>query len=1049
MESDSSLGQKTPLSVSSESLNSPLSPVAMDTSALAQEISRSKSETAKKRPVELEEKPSKISNVARDVTSRLYKPPEPKFKYVPKAKDKDTKTPPAGTRSSREKNVSPVGRGSSPKTLIDSYDKRHSPSPLRAATPKGRGSPTDKRHSPSPLRDSSKKSSPSSSKERGINQKTTSSKEDITKTPSKKQSNHQPSNDAKRKSTGESGPKAPRKESAVMAVRNKQYQSDSAIMRRSPDRLGFVASRLGGSSPLRQIASASSLASVPESLSEEDNGPLSTSGSSEPIIKKRARRGRAYLDDDEFRRHSAPDYEKLESEFNAYSKEMGSKPGERVCLSPPYKNSVSVDESVLSDFHHQVSETKSDVCPSAKTDAAIQSENVLPSDKVPQQQNSEFYISSNDEMTCDESDTRKDHTEMDSVEFVQPDLNTTEQPFTDKIHSHVNKTETESIVIGTKRDHSKKSEGDISLVPPNKKSKSESSETNLSEMKVSDTRDVDDGFSDDSLDSNNSADSLESDQVTISSVRLTKSFPDSLFINDRNAKIDLDDSLEKMNVDQTKDEMDSCNDIVQPKEVSIIGETYDPGSKEEMGMIEPDKGINNENMETIQPDTNESQEDVNKDSFEKSDSAKTDGLDLEEIEPLMDYEERYIVSLNIIPNVESHDSTVENQDHFDICDSDITSQQQNKMLSVPSNQELANELNLDNLTDKLCGDSDNVVSMDIARDMLNQVKKSQETADAENAKVHEELEVNLLLEGEKPLTHEELEIILKLHGQTCLLSEAEKAKALQRKADSEKASKLKIEIKSGNAVEEMNITEESEAAITRDEIIEHMEIEDVKQSSVDALPDVFTENQETVSNINDNKDGIQSECKEHHSDIVEPVSNEIYEQSEIEMGEEIPKSVENKPTHQSRNVEDNEQVNSMHAEKLNGTRSECMEHHSDIIEPVSNEIHEQIEIEKGEEIPKSVENKPTHQPRNVEDNEHVNSVHAEKLNGTESVDSNLLDGISASEILPHSRSLAVWTSLEYIAEVDVTGSHGSDDSLLDPQQELQVLQDALGQLPAK
>ena len=990
MESDSSLGQKTPLSVSSESLNSPLSPVAMDTSALAQDVSRSKSGSAKKRPVELEEKPSKISNVARDVTSRLYKPPEPKFKYVPKAKDKDTKTMPAGTRSSREKNVSPVGRGSSPKTLNDSYDKRHSPSPLRAATPKGRGSPTDKRHSPSPLRDSSKKSSPSSSKERGINQKTTSSKDEITKTPSKKQSNHQPSNDSKRKDTGEAGPKAPRKESAVMAVRNKQYQSDSAIMRRSPDRLGFVASRLGGSSPLRQMASASSLASVPESLSEEDNGPLGTSGSSEPIIKKRARRGRAYLDDDEFRRHSAPDYEKLESDFNAYSKEMGATPGERVCLSPPYKNSVSVDESALSDFHHQVSETKSNVCPTAKTDAAIQSEVVLPSDKVPQQQNSEFFISSNDEMTCDESDTRKDHTKMDSVEFEQPDLNTTEQPFTDRINPHENKTETETIVIGTKRDHSKKSEGDISSVPPNKKSKSESSETDLSEIKVSNTGDVDDGFSDDSLDSNNSADSLEKDQVTISSVRLTKSLPDSLFINDRNTNLDLDDSLEKVNVDQNKDEMGSCKDIVQPKEVSMISETCDSGSKEDLGMIESDKGINNENIETIQPDTNESQEDGNKDSFEKSDSAKTGGLDLEEIEPLMDYEERYIVSLNIIPNVESHDSTVENQDHFDRSDSDITCQQQINMLIVPSNQELTNELNLDNLPDKLYGDSDNVVSMDIARDMKNQENESQETiinsADAENAKVHEELEVNLLLEGETPLTHEELEIILKLEGQTCLLSEAEKAKALQRKADSEKASKLKIEIKSGNVVEEMSITEESEAAITGDEIIEHMEIEDVKQSNVDALPDVFTENQETVSNINDNKDEIQSECKENHSDIVEPVSNEICSQSEIEMEEEIPKSVENKPTHQSRNVEDNELVN---------------------------------------------------------------SVHAEKLNGTKSVDSNLLDGISATEMMPHTRSLAVWTSLEYIAEVDVTGSHGSDDSVLDPHQELQVLQDALGQLPAK
>ena len=1044
MESDSSLGQKTPLSVSSESLNSPLSPVAMDTSALAQDVSRSKSGSAKKRPVELEEKPSKISNVARDVTSRLYKPPEPKFKYVPKAKDKDSKTMPAGTRSSREKNGSPIGRGSSPKTLNDSYDKRHSPSPLRAATPKGRGSPTDKRHSPSPLRDSSKKSSPSSSKERGINQKTTSSKEEITKTPSKRQFNHQPSNDAKRKDTGEGGFKAPRKESAVMAVRNKQYQSDSAIMRRSPDRLGFVASRLGGSSPLRQMASASSLASVPESLSEEDNGPLSTSGSSEPIIKKRARRGRAYLDDDEFRRHSAPDYEKLESDFNAYSKEMGVTPGERVCLSPPYKNSVSVDESVLSDFHHQVSETKSDVCPSAKSDAAIQSEVVLPSDKVPQQQNSEFYISSNDEMTCDENDTRKDHTEMDSLESVQPDLNTTEQPFTDRINSHENKTETESIVIGTKRDHSKKSEGDISSVPPNKKSKSESSETDLSEIKVSDsTRDVDDGFSDDSLDSNNSADSLENDQITISSVRF----------KDRKTNLDLDDSLEKMNVDQNKDEMDSCKDIVQPKEVSMISEAYDSDSKEELGMKEPDTGINNENMETIQPDTNESQEVINKDSFEKSDSAKTDGLNLEEIEPFMDYEERYIVSLNIIPNVESHDSTVENQDHFDRSNSDLTSQQQNNMLNVPSNQGLANDSDHDNLTDKFCGDSDNVVSMDIARDMKNQETKSQETiinsADAENVKVHEELEVNLLLEGEKPLTHEELEVILKLHGQTCLLSEAEKAKALQRKADSEKASKLKIEIKSGNVAEEMSITEELEAELTEDEMIEHMEIEDVKQSNVDALPDIFTENQEIVSNINDNKDGIQSECKEHHSDIVEPVSNEICEQSEIEIGEEIPKSVENKPTHQSRNVEDNEQVNSIHAEKLNGTKSECMEYHSDIIKPVSNEIHEQIEIEKGEEIPRSVENKPTHQSRNVEDNEHVNSVHADKLNGTESVDSNLLDGISATEILPHTRSLAVWTSLEYIAEVDVTGSHGSDDSLLDPQQELQVLQDALGQLPAK
>ena len=1050
IETETPLEQKTLLSASSESLKSPISPVAMEITAQeADETAKSSTASSKRRHV-AEDKHSKITDVARDVTSRLYKPPEPKFKYVPKTKDKDTKTLPAKTRVSREKDVDNIGRGSSPRTLKDS-DNRHSPSPLRDAGLKGQGSParvvrdTDKRHSPSPLRDAGKRASPSPSKEKGKPMKTTSSKEENTKAASKKQTDLKPTCDTKRKGTVEAVSKTDRRESPVMAVRNKpQYQNDTAtaMIRRSPDRLGFVATRLGGSSPLRQMASASSLASVPESLSEEECGPLGASGSSEPVIKKRTRRGRAFLDDDEFRRHSAPDYDKLESEFNAYTKEMGFKPGERhaVSVASAYQTSVSVDESALSDSHYKQGSDKT--APSPETSESIRSESYLPMERLSQKHipNSEFYISSSDEMTCDEMENKVDDTRIDTTKYLNQ--NKTDTGLLDMEISHAdNKTgsKSNSMVVGIKRDHEKTSECDNIPLFSVKKSKSDNDKEQLETEQI--VSNNDDTFSDDSLDTDHSADSLEHGGKKEGIDRLTVSLPEHLFLKDEHTKLVSDDSLKKL-----EDEQHVVGDNDQTQFVPDKNIQSSANEKGNDNRTKLDSNVSDTELEfrcDLKPDG---------DNIESSSltALDTNVVNVEEIEPMMETEEseRFIVSLDIFPYVDVVDPVTENQYPFDIktdqeqtsgldsgidnltCEllteiipsdngnkaaestdstnvvsinlaRDMVDQERSPLITNESLADLGD--GFDNLTYKSVAeiipsdnenrtvenpDSTNVVSINVAKDMMNQERLPLSTndslADTENLTPHEELTVNLLLEGEKMLKHEELEVVLKLDGETCVLPSDEKASGVKTDIDSEDVDKIALENEPCN-IQNMDITEVqsySDVEMVEQETVEDME--PVKlEMSVKNTSDVHAEGKNTLAiDAVNNEAGTQSECKKEISNIKECVSSEISNQNKVKTELEV-------------------------------------------IEPDAN------------------------QDREGGDRGQINDIDAEMQAEIDLIETGIQDGISATLILPQTRTLAVWTSQEFMAEVDVAGSHGSDDSIGDPQQELQVLQEALEQLPAK
>ena len=757
--------ERTPLSASTESLKSPrpVSPVAMDITGKPMESARGKNEHVKRKH-DPEDKHSNISSVAKNVTSRLYQPPEPKFKYVPKSKQKEIKTASGRHRNPKERDLDAIGRGSPPR-ILRNQNTRHSPSPQRDLSRSGSNSPSrftrssDKRQSPSPLRQSpsplrqsssplrqslsplketGRKSSTSPAKGKGkVIDSSAGNKEG--KPPLKKADPKSVTNkEAKR--DGHDAPRTDKKESLIMAVRNKAPVDNTAAlidlkMRRSPDRLGVAPNRHVVTSPMRQMASTSSLASVPESLHEEDGGPLGSSSSSQQLIKKRNKRGRALLDEDEFRRHSAPDYDKLENEFNAYSKEMmGFNPSEKenVSVSPTYKTSVSVDESELQ--NSQLPE-ESDTAFSAAAAKSATSETQTNHDQIEKEQSSKFYVSSSDEMTSEETENMKEPTECSNSEIVletisdQSENNVSEDGICDvKATAETkNDIEPEAILIGMKRDHIDGPNDETLSIPPVKKSKSHEHDHTQLSAEAALKKEHDESFSNDSLDEEENSDSIQKNKDAIHTDRLTQSLPDNLLLLKENREKSVsNDSLEATE-DDTKDNLDYMD--------------FDAGAdKTELAEMNMDIVINQSgDMLQVEVVDNSLQPEIEDSLVDISDSRETDFQDEDP--------ETFIVTLDIktdesvsVPSLEdtnnSGTSVKDNVCNVDKVDSE--------------NQITNNEEHLEKLKNV------NVVSSNLAKDMVDGL-------------VHEELEVHLALEGETMLTHEEIEVELKLEGESCVL----------------------------------------------------------------------------------------------------------------------------------------------------------------------------------------------------------------------------------------------------------------------------------------
>ena len=764
--------ERTPLSASTESLKSPrpVSPVAMEITGKPMETARGRNEHVKRKH-KPEDKHSNISSVAKNVTSRLYQPPEPKFKYVAKSKQKEIKTASGRPRNPKERDLDAIGRGSPPRILrnqntrhspspqrdlsrsgsnspsrfVRNSDKRQSPSPLRQSPSPLRQSPSPLRQSPSRLRDTGRKSSPSPAKGKG--KVIDSSAGDKEGKPPLKKADPKYVTNKEAKHDGHDAPRTDKKESLIMAVRNKAPVDNTAAlidlkMRRSPDRLGVVPNRHVVTSPMRQMASTSSLASVPESLHEEDGGPLGSSTSSQQLIKKRNKRGRALLDEDEFRRHSAPDYDKLENEFNAYSKEMmGFNPSEKenVSVSPTYRTSVSVDESEL--LNSQLPE-ESDTAFSEAAAKSATSETQTNHDQIEKEQRSKFYVSSSDEMTSEETENMKEPTECSISEIVletisdQSENNVNEMLREDGIGDvkatadTKNDIEPEAILIGMKRDHIDGPNNETLSIPPVKKSKSHEHDYTQLSAEAALKKEHDESFSNDSLDEEENSDSIQKNKDAIHTDRLTQSLPDNLLLLKENREKSVSDDSLEVTEDDTKDNLDSM-DLDAGTKISELG-----GNAE----MDLDIVINqNGDMLKVEVVDNSPQPEIEDSQVDISDSRETD----------FQYEdpETFIVTLDI-----KTDESVSVQSLEDTNNSG-TSVKDNvcNVDKVDSENQISNnEEHLEKLKNV------NVVSSNLAKDMVDEL-------------VHEELEVHLALEGETMLTHEEIEVELKLEVESCVL----------------------------------------------------------------------------------------------------------------------------------------------------------------------------------------------------------------------------------------------------------------------------------------
>ncbi|XP_033735090.1 uncharacterized protein LOC117323766 [Pecten maximus] len=253
-----------------------------------------------------------LTSGAKEVTSRLYTAPPPKFKYEPKQKSKVVpKTNSVRKRDVKKDTSVGVGRNipstESKKGTEDgkSLRKSKSPSPGRQTVPlPGRQSTPSpgRRTSPSP----GKPASPAQRKQKSPQPEHTSKGE-----------GHDKEKVSDPGSTGQSVTKRIRHgsdESGVVPRLRQSVSQPTLTLNR-----GLTNNPRLTPTKLRPINSATSLASVPEAVGEEteavDNGQVTHTA----VVRRRKKR---QFDEDDTRRHSEPVGESLADAFEKYTQEM-------------------------------------------------------------------------------------------------------------------------------------------------------------------------------------------------------------------------------------------------------------------------------------------------------------------------------------------------------------------------------------------------------------------------------------------------------------------------------------------------------------------------------------------------------------------------------------------------------------------------------------------------------------------------------------------------------------------------------------------------------
>ena len=441
-----------------------------------------------------------ISHVAKQVTSRLYKSSEPKFKYVPKTKEKEVKTIPR-TKIHRDRGdpmLRELRDNKSPVKVLRDIERSKSESPQRHS----------KRSNVSPVKELDSRKRATSAPNKPIPDKSK-------KGPVSKGSDlgDRKTIDKKRPDThSKTGTKKGDKPKGPDTQDDQELGGVSASVRKkgtnSPDRTSPLGpGRLGNG---RHMTSASSLASVPESIAEQDE-PISPrkpeSADTIYVVKKRAKKGRASFLDDGFRCHSAPDSNSMAEAFDEYKEQIETEETPEN-ETPEFQTSVSVDESDLSRAKEQPDQDNETSHTPAAGITGVQSIETHSPDGTSKEHQIDMSKDKNSPTDTVEMVIKSQEVIVVENETNMPSISD-ESIDHDKIPKEKTKSDNETM--------SRSYPEGVKELSPKKRRKSN-----------------DEIFSDDSLDSDISVDSLDEK----SSKRLTQSLPPSFFTSDKHMASD-------------------------------------------------------------------------------------------------------------------------------------------------------------------------------------------------------------------------------------------------------------------------------------------------------------------------------------------------------------------------------------------------------------------------------------------------------------------------------------------------------------------------------
>ena len=288
-------------------------------------------------------KGEKLVKTAKSVTDRLYKAPEPKFKYQPKSKQL-----PRSSGATRDANIRTRDRRSpiSPSRESPSRGTSARASPARTKSESPRSTP---RTTPSPRETPERQLK--GNKDIGKSTKSTLSKnkdgqsstEETRRNTAKKSPSSGKAASADRNTTGNVKVKGSSSRNSLSAgdlagIRGRRESptgshGDISERRLSPSARKRDSGKLSPNSDsgsgggrkfvprLRHITSASSLANVPEAIAEETEPAEPEQKSTSQVVVRR-RKKRPQVEGDEFRRHSEPLGEELAEAFDKYTQDF-------------------------------------------------------------------------------------------------------------------------------------------------------------------------------------------------------------------------------------------------------------------------------------------------------------------------------------------------------------------------------------------------------------------------------------------------------------------------------------------------------------------------------------------------------------------------------------------------------------------------------------------------------------------------------------------------------------------------------------------------------